>query len=246
LKFIMNKFNILIMAVLICTLASAYDYYTFAIEWAGSICDTEQCSSSYDQGLNTKNLNIHGLWPSVYSGTQPSNCPGPTWNPSSINSTTTSAMVANWSGLYSSADAFHQHEWQTHGTCWTDPSSGGNKINDFFSQVIAVNINLNIYDVLINGGITPSSSTTYSTTQINSVMTKALNVNSVNIICSQSSEDFLSLDYGDYYFNGFYLCLDLTYKPISCPSSAALMWESYGSGPECPSDTTVKFPPIQL
>jgi len=234
------SFSIALLLLCSTAIATTYDYYVFAIEWAGSLCATQDCSSSDDAGISTTNMNIHGLWPSVSSGTQPADCPGPAWNPASINSSTTAAMVADWSGLYSSASQFHDHEWTTHGACWNDPNTSGNKINDFFSQVISVAKTLDVYNALISNNIKPSSSATYSTTQLTTAMTKAFNVDKFTIICIEDS-DFLG--YSKTYFNGFYMCLDLTYKPMDCPSSADFYLEEFGES-GCSYDSQLLFPPI--
>jgi len=47
---------------------NSYDYYVLALEWAGSLCETEDCSNTYAAGLNYTFFNIHGMWPSVFEG----------------------------------------------------------------------------------------------------------------------------------------------------------------------------------
>jgi len=63
-------------------LVQSYDYYVFAVEWAGSVCATKSCAAAYIQGIDPTFMNMHGLWPSSFSGKDPENCPGPAWDPS--------------------------------------------------------------------------------------------------------------------------------------------------------------------
>jgi len=133
-------------------------------------------------------LNIHGLWPSVNEGEQPANCPGPAFNPANISSETALNMISDWSGLYSSPTQFHGHEWTKHGTCWNDPDASGNKINDFFTQVITIAQSMDIYNILAKAGITPSNSQTYNTSSIVSAISNALKVQDFEVICAFSSE----------------------------------------------------------
>jgi len=226
---------------------SSYTYYVFACEWAGSLCATQDCTNTYDAGLNVQNMNIHGLWPSVTSGTQPTNCNGAAWNPSAINSTTTAAMVADWSGLYSDAAPFHQHEWQTHGTCWNNPNpKSTDPINDFFSQVILVAKTLDVYNALVKNGVTPNADQSYSTAQYTAAMKAAFNVDELTINCISDSSDFLGWS-DKSYFNGFYMCLNLSYQPINCPSSAVDVIRTnapnFGSS-GCSYDSDLYMPPI--
>jgi len=229
---------------LLLTTTLAYDYYTFAAEWAGSVCATDTCSDA--TGISKTYLNLHGLWPSVYSGTQPSNCPGPAWDPSAISAATAKAMIADWSGLFSSADDFHNHEWTKHGTCWNDPS-GGNKINDFFTEVITLGNKFDLYNALLSQGIVPSTTKTYTQPQFIAAMNATFGITVMSVICQTSSKsestEFLDIEATVSYFNGYYICLDLNYKPINCPSSY-VDWIELGS--TCSKTAALHYPPITV
>mmetsp|Transcript_22009 Transcript_22009/g.18868 ORF Transcript_22009/g.18868 Transcript_22009/m.18868 type:complete len:126 (+) Transcript_22009:303-680(+) len=65
-------------------------------------------------------------------------------------------MKIYWNGLYGSSEAFWQHEWEAHGSCWKD-TVGSNPEEDFFSTAIATAKKADIYSTLANKGITPGN-----------------------------------------------------------------------------------------
>lgn len=77
-----------------------------------------------------------------------------------------------------------QHEWAAHGTCYStlEPSclpSGsptGAEAVAFFQQVVALFQTLPTYQWLAQGGITPSTTKTYTLAQLNSALKTASGV----------------------------------------------------------------------
>ena len=80
--------------------------------------------------------------------------------------------------LYVSSLMVSQHEWAVHGTCYhtLEPSclpSGsptGAEAVAFFQQVVALFQSLPTYTWLANGGITPSTTQTYTLSDVNSAL----------------------------------------------------------------------------
>ena len=176
---------------------SDFEFYVFACEWAGSVCETENCSD--DEGASTQFWNIHGLWPS--DGNEGlSYCSNEQFNPELL-SDLSDQLAEYWSGLYSSANSFHSHEWSKHGTC------SGMDQKTFFSTVLNLAQNLAIYNVLENAGITPGSS--YECSEV------------ANAITSQFSVDSFSIQADGGYLSAIQLCLDKNLNVIDCPSGSS-------------------------
>ena len=93
-----------------------YDYNLFSSEWPGSVCKLHSCVDYVYPAPNW--FNIHGYWPSTYTGTYPSYCTPELFNPDYLSPQTKADMAIYWNGVFSFAESFHQHEWQKHGTCW--------------------------------------------------------------------------------------------------------------------------------
>jgi len=198
--------------------ASTYDYYVFASEWAGSVCTQFACTQA--SGISSTWFNIHGLWPSQNANPLlPANCTNEPFNPALLSSQTKSDLVTYWSGLYSSADAFHAHEWSKHGTCWND-NIGKNHQEDYFSTVIKVAHKVNVFSVLSKAGITPRA-VPYPLIQIQQALQKVYGKTTIS--CSGA------------YIVEVRVCLDLNYNYINCPGN---------STSNCP--VTVNYPPLKL
>lgn len=197
---------LLLLAVLLLQLnaSSNYDYYIFASEWAGSVCDDQNCTEATN--IDTKTFNIHGLWPSRFdSTTEPEDCDGPEFSTSKLTKTTKSELIRFWSGLYASGFDFHQHEWEKHGTCWNDDfANKTNLIEDYFQTGLNLGQKYNAYDVLANAEITPGS--TYSRKDVLAAFTSAYG----------KSDSYALSCTGDR-LSSIQLCLDKNYQPLSCP-----------------------------
>jgi len=122
-----------------------FSFYVFACEWAGSVCQTNDCNQ--DEGVSTAFWNIHGLWPSDGS-MGPNYCTEEKFDASQIKDLKED-LAKYWNGLYSSADAFHSHEWEKHGTCSKMTQ------HEFFSTVLKLAESLDIYNTFAKHGISP-------------------------------------------------------------------------------------------
>jgi len=196
----MNLTVFILLSLALVTLAKPsvdFDFYAFASEWAGTTCSHEKCVSPYDSDASSTFWNIHGLWPSDGSD-NPSYCTDEKFDPSAIASLKTELMEY-WSGLYSSADDFHGHEWSKHGTC-----SNMNQL-DFFSTVLQVAKSVDMYNVLSKNNITPGNS--YTCEQIADVIRTTFGVNKFE----------LSEKHGK--IASYMLCVGKDLKMQDCPNS---------------------------
>ncbi|KAA1468104.1 ribonuclease T2 [Dentipellis sp. KUC8613] len=131
---------------------------------------------------------IHGLWPDNCDGTFQENCDSSRdyTNIASLlqnqgASDTLSFMQQFWVDINGQNEQFWEHEWATHGTCMSTldtsclPSGSpkGAEAVAFFQRVVALFKTLPTYDWLQQGGITPSSSKTYTLTQLTSALKSA-------------------------------------------------------------------------
>ena len=114
----------IIALLLIFTFASAYEYYTFAMEVPGTVCKYKKCQASMMGSLGPNTLNLHGLWPDTADASKrPFDCQADLYDESQLDATLKQEMDKTWVGLYNSTFWFRYHEWGKHGTCWQETSS---------------------------------------------------------------------------------------------------------------------------
>jgi len=175
------------------TYAAEFDFYVFVCEWAGTTCKLNDCDQ--DQGASQDFWNIHGLWPSDGS-VGPNFCTDEKFDSSKIASLSKD-MNQYWSGLYASAEGFHEHEWTKHGTC-------SNKTQlDFFTLVLAVATRLDVYSGLAHNGITPGNS--YDCADIEKAIKEQYGVSNFS----------LQADSG--YLSAIEICMDANLDLRDCP-----------------------------
>lgn len=99
----------------------SYTYFAFEREWPGTVCKTNKCTPQYMGNFDSKNFNLHGLWPSGLESnvcSYPQDCDNTHFSFSNISSSTQNYMNTYWVGLYSNTQTFLDHEWTKHGTCY--------------------------------------------------------------------------------------------------------------------------------
>ncbi|KAK2592345.1 Ribonuclease T2 precursor (RNase T2) [Conoideocrella luteorostrata] len=129
---------------------------------------------------------IHGLWPDACDGSYPAQCDSSRAYTdiegilsSGGASDTLDYMKQFWKDYKGDDETFWQHEWGKHGTCISslDPKCyGGYKDKeeavDFFKKTVELFKTLPTYQWLADAGIKPSTSKTYSLSQIQSVLSE--------------------------------------------------------------------------
>lgn len=173
---------------------------------------------------------IHGLWPDNCDGTFSENCDSSRdyTNIGSLlsaqgASATLSYMQQFWVDINGQNEQFWEHEWSTHGTCYStlkpsclpSGSAKGAEAVAFFNTVVALFKTLPTYTFLANAGITPSSSKTYTLSQITSAIQSATGFTPA-LDCDGSNLNQIS-----YYFNIKGSLLDGTFVPISAPKKGS-------------------------
>ncbi|KAF2758254.1 ribonuclease M [Pseudovirgaria hyperparasitica] len=127
---------------------------------------------------------IHGLWPDNCDGTYEASCDSKReyTNISAIlnangKQSTLSYMNTYWKDYQGNDETFWAHEWGKHGTCIStyEPScyssfSPTEEVADFFEKTVTLFKALPSYQWLSEAGIIPSSSSTYTSAQIQSAL----------------------------------------------------------------------------
>ena len=206
----------------------------------------------------TDSWTIHGLWPNNCDGTYQENCDSSRayTNITEIlqaggATATLDYMQTYWLSDDESDEAFWDHEWETHGTCFSTLDTDcypeyqtGDEVVDFFDRTVALFKTLDTYTVsfsvtlcvcivgliplqiLKNAWITPSSNKTYSLSAMNTALENAFGA-PVILLC-----DDTDVVYQIYYtFNMQGSVQRGTFVPT----------EPTGSTTNCPD--MVKYPP---
>lgn len=144
---------------------------------------------------------IHGLWPDNCDGSYDANCDS---RRAYTNITeilraagadeTLSYMQTYWKDYQGDDESFWEHEWSKHGTCIStlNPSCYADyqptqEVPDFFNRTVSLFQSLPSYTILADAGITPSSSKTYTSAQIQAALSAAHSDHEVYLGCSGSS-----------------------------------------------------------
>ncbi|GJE89611.1 ribonuclease T2-like protein [Phanerochaete sordida] len=194
---------------------------------------------------------IHGLWPDNCDGTFSENCDASRdyTNIAGLLTAqgaadTLSFMQEYWVDINGQNEQFWEHEWSTHGTCYStlktsclpSGSAKGAEAVSFFNTVVALFKTLPTYDWLSSAGITPSSSKTYTLSQITSAVQSAH-----GFIPALNCDSSTTISQISYYFNLKGSLLDGTFVPIdtpekgTCASSGLKYIPKSGSGSSSPT-----------
>ncbi|KII93610.1 hypothetical protein PLICRDRAFT_398873 [Plicaturopsis crispa FD-325 SS-3] len=185
-----------------------------------------------DPSSPTNSWTIHGLWPDNCDGTFTENCDS-SRDYTGISSLLTAQGASDTLSFMNqfwindpddgSNEEFWEHEWATHGTCYStlEPSclpSGsprGAEAVAFFETVVRLFKTLPTYDFLAAADITPSSSKTYTLSNILAALKSATGVTPA-LDCDGSKLSQIS-----WYFNVKGSVIDGTFVPIDAPSAGS-------------------------
>ncbi|KAI0436166.1 ribonuclease T2-like protein [Xylaria telfairii] len=200
---------------------------------------------------------IHGLWPDNCDGTYSENCDSSraytditTILQNNGKSSLVSYMQSYWQSNDGTPESFWEHEWSTHGTCVStiDPDcysnyTKGQEAADYFQVVVDLFKTLDTYSALSAAGITPSSSKTYTSAQIQAALLK---VTGKAAIISCSNSELYQVYYG-FFVNGPLTNADFVASTIvgqssNCPSTGVKYLPKSGTGtsPTSTKTTTTK------
>ncbi|KAI0903652.1 ribonuclease T2-like protein [Ustulina deusta] len=195
---------------------------------------------------------IHGLWPDNCDGTYDENCDSSrdytditTILQNNGKSSLVSYMEDYWQSNSESPEDFWEHEWSTHGTCVStlDPDcyssyTTGQEAADYFQVVVDLFKTLDTYSALSAAGITPSSTKTYTSSQIQAALLK---VTGKAAVISCSSSELYQVYYGFFVdgplANAAFVPSTIVGQSSNCPSSGIKYLPKSGSG-TTPTSTT--------
>ncbi|KAL6307714.1 ribonuclease T2-like protein [Sparassis latifolia] len=176
------------------------------------------------------NWTIHGLWPNNCDGSYSEDCDS-SRDYSDITSllqdqgasSTLDFMQTYWISDDESNEAFWEHEWSTHGTCYStlNPSclpSGsptGAEAVAFFETAVNLFQSLPTYEWLEQAGITPGDSE-YALSDLVSALQSAFGATPVF-----SCNDHNTIYQISYYFNLQGSMIDGQFDPVDAPSSSS-------------------------
>jgi ribonuclease T2 len=143
-------------------------------------------------------------------------------------------MQTFWVDINGRDEQFWEHEWRTHGTCMStlEPSclpSGsptGAEAVAFFQTVVKLFKTLPTYTWLSNHGITPSTSKTYSLSDITSALQTESGGFTPELGCTRGALNSIS-----WYFNLQGSVIDGAFMPVNAPKKGS-----------CPS-SGIRYPP---
>ncbi|KAF2200541.1 ribonuclease M [Delitschia confertaspora ATCC 74209] len=144
---------------------------------------------------------IHGLWPDRCDGTYDANCDSSRayTNITAIIKSASktdllSYMQTYWKDYNGDDETFWEHEWSKHGTCIStlDPEcysdhKATEEVVDFFQKTVDLFKTLPSYEWLSAAGITPSTSKTYTTAEIQAALSAHRSGVTVTLGCSSGA-----------------------------------------------------------
>ncbi|KAF8330748.1 ribonuclease T2 [Cantharellus anzutake] len=198
----------------------------------------------WDTNPSTGPLNswtIHGLWPGDCDLTYDTSC-DPSRDYTDITGLLDNAgqqslvsyMDTYWVPNSGTPESFWEHEWSTHGTCYStlQPScitgyTTGEEAVIFFERAVALFQTLPTYTWLANAGITPSSTATFTLSSLTNALTTASGGYTPALYCDSSHVLYQIY----WYFNLKGSLIDGQFVPISAPRAGS-----------CPS-SGIHYPP---
>lgn len=98
-KFTLSLLLIFMSAGIVMSNDHTYDYYSFALEWPGSVCKFKNCAEDH---TIAGTWNLHGLWPDANNGHHPFFCTKTPTDWDNLPKDLRNSLAQYWSGLYSS------------------------------------------------------------------------------------------------------------------------------------------------
>ncbi|GLT36205.1 hypothetical protein SLA2020_105990 [Shorea laevis] len=134
--------------------AVSYRYLKLVLQWQPSVCSKPGVNCSVSP---FPKFTIHGLWPSNYSRSQPSNCNDKPFNFSRLQWNLRQDMYENWPDVIrNQSEKFWKHEWDKHGKCSAMTQESYFK----FTVITTKDQKYNLLRFLKEEGISPNNSRT--------------------------------------------------------------------------------------
>ena len=175
------------MSILVCSLnfnlrqtKLNYDSYVMAVQWANGYCSATNCGGK-DSVVPKNSLTIHGLWPSLKSGTYLDDCGG-SETIVDTGSTLFQNMRKYWPSFSQANTGFWGHEYNKHGYCMSQ-EMGWNNYEKYFQYVM--DLHLRTYKGLMTQAFSGYSGTTTITYEtLKSAIQKVIPKATINMKCT--------------------------------------------------------------
>nr|BAF94337.1 ribonuclease T2 [Lenzites betulinus]BAG12851.1 ribonuclease T2 [Lenzites betulinus] len=193
---------------------------------------------------------IHGLWPNNCDGTFAENC-DPSRDYTDIAGLLTDQgaedtldfMQTYWVDFEGKNEEFWEHEWKTHGTCYStlDPSClpsdspTGAEAVAFFETVVKLFKTLPTYDLLTDAGISPTEEKTFTLKELTDALSAATGVTPA-LNC-----DGKKLNAIEWYFNLKGSVIDGEFIPIDAISKGSCRESGIEYLPKTGDDFTTTY-----
>ncbi|CAH8824167.1 unnamed protein product [Trichobilharzia szidati] len=129
-----------------------WNYLVLSLTWPPTFCSKAECKLP----PRMNDFNIHGLWPSVWPGRQPTNCSAhPAFDIDKL-SDLRGQLDSEWVNLmdYQNPIPFWEHEWYKHGQCATEDSLISDELG-YFNTSLILKDKIDLLDKLNAFGIQP-------------------------------------------------------------------------------------------
>lgn len=138
--------------------AAPFQMYMLSRSWPQSVCQIHRDQHSHGCEIfkNVTDWSVHGLWPSNFTGADPSYCGGPEFQVQQLQPIIPQ-MLQMWPNVFADETAaeFWQHEWKRHGTCAMASGAFSSQLG-FFKRVLQLHETMSLREVLHSAGINPS------------------------------------------------------------------------------------------
>lgn len=195
--------------------------YVLSLSWPGSTCQMKNCTY-----YGRKNyFSIHGLWPEYGM-----DCNKIDILKMKISEQNMEDIEQYWSSMYNSETWFINHELSKHGSCWDPTRSDINqtpqyiqkvldkhnlemdsleKINLFLELTMSWSKHNNVYEILLNNGLSPSERDLTTPKIVAGILDNHFGTDGgVFPICIGKNHNK--------YFSEIRFCLDKNYQVIEC------------------------------
>ncbi|PNX62774.1 ribonuclease T2, partial [Trifolium pratense] len=177
-----QSFLLTIMLTLMLCISKAYiyDYLVLSIQWPPALCRAQPCTK-----YPATRFGVHGLWPNVYQGNDPSSCGGQfgvSFDPNVCYTPPLRNDLNNiWPNYLGRNIDFWRHEWDIHGSCVQEVFNQ----NDYFIHAVAVFNAADIYNLLTSeAGIKPDFNKNLNPTMFKNAIASKLDNATPQLACS--------------------------------------------------------------
>ncbi|CAH8824165.1 unnamed protein product [Trichobilharzia szidati] len=131
-----------------------WNYLVLSLTWPPTFCSKVECKLP----PRMNDFNIHGLWPSVWPGRQPTNCSAhPAFDIDKL-SDLRGQLDSEWVNLmdYQNPIPFWEHEWYKHGQCATEDTLISDELG-YFNTSLILKDKIDLLNMLNSYGIQPAN-----------------------------------------------------------------------------------------